>query len=195
MEIDQNKKAVLVLAVAAILVAAAIFLIFKITQHRQVQKNVSPKEAQTQDQNVQIPLPGSAEAVSQVDEQISNEILGTVTEVYETDDPNFLLLTVEADLVEEKELDASSQQPENSEEDIEVPTTQKTFTVAVGKNTPIVGGTFDDLSEDDSVRITVAENIYKASEDDQLTAIDVENIEEIDVEEEDAEENIETEQQ
>lgn len=95
------------------------------------------------------------------------ELLGTIVEVYETEDPNFLLLTVEVDVVDENATEGQS------DADEELPTTKKIYEVSVSKDVPVIGGTMDDLSEDDFVMIITNENV---SDGNELSALSIEEL-------------------
>jgi|GEM_PF-4944760 len=112
------------------------------------------------------------EQSAEKDIQDSNEIVGTITQVDVFDDDNGdLLLTVDADIPDQSKL--KDNQNIDEQGDAEVPTVTKQFLVLVEKNTPIVGGTLDELSEEDIIDIVSVENFYETN---KLTAINIEEL-------------------
>ncbi len=138
----------------------------------------STQQAVEKEKYVKYDNPGSfAMTEKKEEEELFNEIIGTVIEVNETDDPDVLLLDVEAQIVEEENvLKTNSFSSENNAnvEIEEIPLITKVFLIAVKRSTPIQNGIFDDLSEDDFLRISLKEDIYKSKG--ELTAINIEEL-------------------
>lgn len=162
------------LLVVAILAVITVMLVFEVREKKiAIQQQADVKQSSQSVVSEQSVENSQIENKSQ--EQPSNditqdntEILGTIVQVDVFDDNENLLLTVDADVVDQSKSDS---QVLDESGDSELPMISKRFTVLVEKNVLITGGTLDDLSEEDDVQITSLENVYTT---DKLTATNIE---------------------
>jgi hypothetical protein len=166
------KKTFLILAIV-LFTPLVILFVFKIPKEGDIaQQPAAVKQESQMVVEKQETTKSSDEKVAQQPAGDTNEIIGTIVQVDVFDDDNGdLLLTVDADIPDQSKL--KDQQISEAADDVELPTITKQFIVLAQKNTPIVGGTLDDLSEDDVVDIVSVENFYDTN---KLTAINIEEL-------------------
>ena len=175
-----NWKKILLVLVPMLVVLGVGYVVLKKANNQQ-NSAISNGDASVALPSMQDSKPDQVENVqnstSSRDENIANEVMGKISAVYETEDPNVVLIEINAEIVPKANLETdeeNSKDEVSEQKDEKVSVVNKKFTIAVDKNVPIQNGTFDDLSEDDFVKVSIKEDIYSNAT--EFTATNLEEL-------------------